>query len=194
MASDQDPGASAEPADSGTERDRPHKRRTRLRRWAFDIALFLGLYLAITTWRERGLLSSGTTAAPAFKLRDLDGHTVSLESLRGKSVLVHFWATWCGVCREEFGALDSIQHGLANDEALVAIVSDSGQPDQIRRFVAKHNIHYPVLLGTPSVLRAYHVSVFPTTYFIGPDGKVRGHTIGLSTRWGLSARLGCARR
>ncbi len=192
MASDQP--APAEATDGDQEGERPRRRRSRLRRWAFDIALFLGLYLAITAWRERGLLSSGTTAAPDFALRDLDGHTVSLQSLRGKSVLVHFWATWCGVCRQEFGALDAVQSGLDDNQALVAVVADSGEPDRVRRFVAEHHIHYPVLLGTPAMLRAYHVTVFPTTYFIGPEGKVRGHTIGLSTRWGMSARLGCARR
>jgi peroxiredoxin len=194
MVSEQRSSVPGEPPVDDNGNDRPRKRRTRLRRWAFDIALFLGLYLAITTWRERSLLSSGATPAPGFSLDNLEGQPVSLRSLKGKSVLVHFWATWCGVCRQEFGTLDAVQRGLDKNQALIAIVADSGKPDQVRRFVAEHHIHYPVLLGTPAVLRAYHVTVFPTTYFIGPDGKVRGHTIGMSTRWGMSARLGCARR
>lgn len=194
MARARPPDAPAEATHDESEQGRPPRRRRRLRRWAFDIALFAGLYLAITTWRERGLLSGNHTPAPAFTLENLQGQPVSLRALRGKSVLVHFWATWCGVCRQEFGTLDAVAAGLDNNEALVAIVADSRDPDRVRRFVAEHHIHYPVLLGTPSVLRAYHVKVFPTTYFIGPDGSVRGHTIGMSTRWGLSARLGCARR
>ncbi len=194
MAREQRQAAAQEAPDSERGAQRPARRRSRLRRWAIDIALFVGLYLAITTWRERDLLSNGHTAAPDFKLTNLQGQTVSLESLKGKSVLVHFWATWCGVCRQEFGALNAVDRGLDKDQALVTIVADSGQPDQVRRFVAEHHIRFPVLLGTPAVLRAYHVTVFPTTYFIGPDGRVHGHTIGLSTHWGLSARLGCARR
>ena len=184
----------ADAADGESRAEAPRKRHARLRRWAFDILLFVGLYLAITTWRERGLLSSGKVAAPGFRLQNLHGQVVSLESLRGKTVLLHFWATWCGVCRQEFGLLDAVERGLDKDEALVAVVSDSDDPDAVRRFVAEHHIDYPVLLGTPEVLRAYHVTAFPTTYFIGPDGTVRGHTIGMTTRWGMSARLGCARR
>lgn len=194
MRLDQRTDAPAEAPRSTDSDERPRRRARRLRRWAFDIALLLGLYLAITTWHERGLLSSRHTVAPAFQLRDLHGHVVSLASLKDKSVLLHFWATWCGVCRQEFDTLDAVDRGLGKDQALIAIVADSDDPERIRRFVAAHHIDYTVLLGTPAVLRAYHVTMFPTTYFIGPDGSVRGHTIGMTTRWGMSARLGCARR
>lgn len=172
---------------------RPPPRPRRLR-WLVELGLVALVYFAITGWRERHLLTAHATAAPAFSLMDLDGHRVRLADLRGKSVMVEFWATWCGVCREEFGAMNAVQRSLSPDQRFYAIVADADDPARIRRFVAEHHIEYPVLLGTDAVLRAYRVSVFPTTYFIGPDGKVAGHTTGMSTRWGLETRLGCAKR
>ncbi|MCA9597800.1 MAG: TlpA family protein disulfide reductase [Myxococcales bacterium] len=168
--------------------------RSRITRWTLEGLLLVAVYLAVTTWQKRNLLSSGSTEAPAFVLMDLEGKPVSLASLRGKTVLVHFWATWCGVCRQELGTLNDIYAGLASDQALIAVVADSEDPARIRSFVKEHDIRYPVLLGNDAVLAAYHVSAFPTNYVISPNGRVSDTTVGLSTGFGLSTRMGCAKR
>lgn len=162
--------------------------------WVVELGLAVLVYVGVSRWRERNLLSTDQASAPAFSLFDLDGQRVSLADLRGKSVMLEFWATWCGVCREEIGTMNAVQGNLRADQRFYAIVADSGDPASVRRFVAEHHITYPVLLGTDAVLEAYRVSAFPTEYFISPDGRVAGHTTGLSTRWGLRARLGCAKR
>ncbi len=168
--------------------------RSRLLRWTLEGLLLLAVYFGVTTWRESGLLSKGDTPAPEFALRDLSGKTVNLASFRGKTVLVHFWATWCGVCRQELGTLNAVQAGLEPDEALLTVVADSDDTEHVRRFVRDHDVRYPVLLGTDAVLAAYKISAFPTNYVISPDGHVAGTTVGMSTRFGLSARMGCAKR
>lgn len=165
--------------------------RSRIR-IAIEIALFVGAYLAITSYQERHLLQKNSDA-PSFALASLDGRDVSLDSLRGKRVLLHFWATWCGVCRQEFGALNAVKRGLGSDEALVTIVADADDADRIRDFVAKEHIEYPVLLGTDGVVRAFRVNAFPTNYFLDKAGRIAGHTIGMSTRVSLTARLALAR-
>jgi peroxiredoxin len=157
-----------------------------------EFAIVVAVYLALSSWQARNLVATNTVA-PAFALTSLDGKTVTLESLKGKKVLLHFWATWCGVCRQEFGALNAVEQQLAPDEVLLTVAADSDDPERIRRFVEDEHIQYPVLLGTEAVLRAFHVSSFPTNYFLNGDGRIAGHTVGMSTRWGLAARLGCAK-
>ena len=168
------------------------RRRSGYRRIALELIVLAGFYSTVTTWQERHLIRLHE-AAPSFALDAIDGRQVSLASLRGKRVLVHFWATWCGVCRREFGSLNAVNRGLAGDEALISIVADSEDQEHVRRFVAEHEIQYPVLLGTNDVLRAFHVDTFPTNYFLDRNGAIAAHTIGMSTRMGLGSRLGCAK-
>jgi peroxiredoxin len=168
------------------------RRRPRWLRWLLEAVVILGVFAAVSAWQTRDLPSGG--AAPPFALKALDGNVVRLEDLRGKTVLLHFWATWCGVCRYETSALNAVHARLDAREALVSIVADSEDVDQVRRFVAERGIRYPVLLGTPELLERYRVSAFPTNYFIAPDGTIRSSSVGMSTRWSLAARMGCARR
>ena len=157
------------PAPSSQAGDKPRVPwRKRVLSIAVEIGLVVAVYFAISAWQGRKLLGSDT-AAPPFRLRTLDGAVVDLESLRGKRVALHFWATWC------------------------AIVTDSEDPDAIRRYVREANIRYPVLLADAKVVRDYRVSAFPTNYFIDPRGNVRSVTVGMSTRFSMDARLGCAR-
>jgi cytochrome c biogenesis protein CcmG/thiol:disulfide interchange protein DsbE len=161
-------------------------------RWLVEIGAVVGLYFAVSAYQGRHLLGTGTQA-PAFTLTSLDGSTVSLESLRGKRTLVHFWATWCGVCRQEFGALNAVSAGLGEDEALVTIVADSDDPEAVRRFVREHALRYPVLLASDDIVRAYKVGAFPTNYYVAPDGKITTRTVGMSSRFTFNTRLALAR-
>lgn len=179
---------------SSTVEDQPQKKRALPRplRWALEIGFVVAMYFGVSAWQERKLIDQ-RAPAPDFRLTRLDGGSVSLADFRGKRLMIHFWATWCGVCRREHGALNAVQTDLAADEALVSIVADSEDPEAVRRYVSETGIRYPVLLADDEVIRAYRVGAFPTNYFVGPDGTVRGHTVGMSTRWGMETRMGCAR-
>jgi thiol-disulfide isomerase/thioredoxin len=174
-------------------RAEPRSRLAAARRWALEIAVVVGAYLALTAYQERHLLRT-QSAAPPFELTALDGRRVSLDSLRGKRVALQFWATWCGVCRREEGTLNAVAKSLDNDESLYAVVADSDDVEKVREFVAREHIEYPVLLGTSDVLAAYHVEAFPTTYYVDAEGRVGSHTVGMATRYGIRARLGLLRR
>ncbi len=162
----------------------------RLRRLARDVAVLVAVLIAVTLWQRRGLLGAGEPAPP-LRLAALDGQVVDLADLRGKTVLLHFWATWCGVCRQEHGALAALDAERGPDEVLLTIAADD-DPEVVRRYVAEEGLTYPVLLADRATLAAYKVSKFPTNYFVGPDGDLRARDVGMSTRWGLRARLGCA--
>jgi thiol-disulfide isomerase/thioredoxin len=174
-------------------RDESRSRLAGARRWAIEIAVVVGLYLALTAYQERHLLPSHS-AAPQFELSTLDGRRVSLESLRGKRVALQFWATWCGVCRREEGTLNAVTKSLDGDEALYAVVADSDDVEMVREFVAREHIDYPVLLGNSDVLAAYHVESFPTTYYVDAEGRIGGRTVGMATRYSMRARFGLLRR
>ena len=160
------------------------------RRWAvlaLQVALGAGVFLAVTAYQTRNHLSR--ELAPNFELLDLAGRAVSLSQHRHKKVLIHFWATWCGVCRAELPSLRSLQRGLAPDEVLLTIVEDSEDVEAVRRFAREHDLAYPILLGNRQTQRAYRVSSFPTNYFVNGDGTVRSTSVGLSTQLGMRFRL-----
>jgi len=183
----------AEAVEGQADRDAPPPRtRTRfarVRRGVLEIALFAGLYFGLTAFQGRNLLAS-LSPAPSFELSTLNGERVSLDSLRGKRIVLHFWTTWCGVCAREHGALNAVARGLGKDEALYAIVADSGDAEKVRRYVAEQHIEYPVLLGTSDVVEAFHLASFPTTYYVDREGKIGGRTVGMATRFSIRARIG----
>jgi peroxiredoxin len=166
---------------------------SRWRRWAMQGLLAFGVYLALTFWRGRDALpTDGSTLAPVFTLPRAVGGQASLSELAGKTVLLHFWATWCSVCRVEISTLNALYATLGPDQVLLTVVADD-DAGAVRAFMREHGLRYPVLLGTREVLAAYGVSAFPTNYVIDTSGRVSSHTVGISSELGLRARLGCAR-
>lgn len=167
--------------------------RRRVLRVLMQVLLALGVFLVVSEWQTRRLLPRGVTEAPDFELATLDGQRVRLSDYRGKTVLVHFWATWCGVCRHEVDALNALAENLDDDEVLLTIAADGEDVQAVRRFVSERGAKYPVLLGGEDIVSAYRVTMFPTNYFVNEDGRIAASTVGMSTRWMLRARMGCAR-
>ena len=166
------------------------------RRWlrgALEVGVVLLIFVLVSAWQTRKLLPDDGRPAPAFQLVDLAGRSVRLADYQGKTTLLHFWATWCGVCRQEFSALNAVHSGLDDDQAVLTIVADSEDPERVRRFVRERGLAYPVLLATADVLKSYRVKAFPTNYYIDKDGRLRETTVGLSTRFSMQARMGCAK-
>jgi peroxiredoxin len=144
------------------------------------------LFAGVTAYQTRNHV---TQVAPDFALQDLGGQRVVLGDYRRKKVLLHFWATWCGVCKAELPSLRGLARNLAPDEALVTVVEDSDDVEAVRRFAAEHQLSYPILLGERAVLRAYGVGAFPTNYYLNGDGSVASTSVGISTRLGMAMRL-----
>ena len=169
----------------------PPHRRSWWRRRLLDLLIIGGAFVAINAWQSRSLIDTGE-AAPALETTTLDGAPVRLADLRGKRVQLHFWATWCGVCKMEHGALNAVHAGLGRDEALITVVADAEDPAKVRTYLREAVVRYPVWVGTPEILRAFRISRFPTNYYVAPDGRLTTSDSGWSTRWGMRTRLGCA--
>jgi thiol-disulfide isomerase/thioredoxin len=115
--------------------------------------------------------------APGFALPDLDGRQVRLADLRGRPVLLNFWATWCGPCRLEAPAFS--RFAATNEDFAVLGIAADGPAPRLRRARDELGITYTVLQGDAATLRAYNVGSFPTTVLVGPDGRVAGAHVGL---------------
>lgn len=118
--------------------------------------------------------------APVFSLPDLDGRSVSLADYRGKTVVLNFWATWCGPCRVE--APSFAAYAEAHPDVVVLGLVADGPPQRVRVVSKDLGITYPVVQADEATLRAYGVSVYPTTVIVDPDGSVRWAHAGLMFR------------
>ena len=117
--------------------------------------------------------------APDFTLTDLDGNQVRLSDLRGRPVIVNFWASWCVPCRDEFPLLaDAVAAHAGQGLALVGIVYDDNA-EAARQFMDEFGASWPALTDPDgAVARRYGIFGPPETFFIGRDGTVVGRQIG----------------
>ena len=159
-----------------------------LRRGALQVLLVATVFLAISHWNARGAMSG---SAPAVEGTDVRGQAQSLAALRGKPVLVHFWATWCGVCKLEQSSIEA----LARDHAVLSIAAGSGDARQVGDFMRAQGLSFPTLADPDMDLaRRFGVSGFPTSFVVDPQGAIRFVEVGYTTSPGLRARLWWAGR
>ena len=139
----------------------------------------LVLLAAAASGAERVMLKIGDPP-PAFSLPDLDGRTVNVPGdLRGKAVIVHFWADWCQFCLEEMPALDALYQQY-REKGLVIVAVNVGQPaDAARAYVKRVRITYPVVLDQESrTAKQYGVLGLPRTFFLDRKGLIRYQLLG----------------
>ncbi|WP_424949923.1 TlpA family protein disulfide reductase [Deinococcus sp.] len=131
-------------------------------------------------------------AAPNFTLQTLNGGTISLASLKGRPVVLNFWASWCVPCRDEAPQLrDLSEKQTPNGLAVVGVVFSDKNLKAVNSFVKEYALAYPSLLDPQlNTSIAYGVSGVPETFFIDKAGVVRGYDQGGLTRERLTAGLG----
>jgi peroxiredoxin len=111
--------------------------------------------------------------APDFTLKTLDGEKVSLSDFKGRPVLINFWATWCPPCRFEMPAIERAWQQYKDDGFVVLAVDVEEPISVVQRFVESFGLTFPVLLDYKGdVSDMYRLRAFPTTYFVGRDGKI----------------------
>lgn len=130
------------------------------------------------------------TPALTFTLTDQFGTTHTLEEYKGKTILLNFWATWCGPCRSEMPDLQAIYEDYGkNEKDLVVLgvaapnLGQEGSAEDIASFLEENGYTYPTLMDTDtSLFYGYGISSFPTTFMIDKDGNVYGYIIGAQSR------------
>lgn len=130
--------------------------------------------------------------APDFALSDLDGNPVRLSDLRGKAVVLNFWASWCGPCVEEFPLFRQAAEAHSGGVAVVGIVFRDGS-EAARAFMTRFGAAWPSAMDPgEQVARDYAIYGPPETFFIDSAGVVRGHQIGQLTQSDLDRQLALA--
>jgi cytochrome c biogenesis protein CcmG, thiol:disulfide interchange protein DsbE len=116
--------------------------------------------------------------APEFALRSATGESISLAALRGRPVVLNFWATWCPPCRAEAPELQSASLRYAGQVAVIGV--DQSEPaSTVQTYTAQQGLTYPSPLDeNGQVSQAYGVHALPTTFFIDRDGLIRQIYVG----------------
>ncbi len=122
--------------------------------------------------------------APDFTLKDIDGRDVSLSSLRGRVVLINFWATWCPPCRSEMPSLNSLYKEYRGKGLVVLAISTDRRMSDVKDYVSKNIFEFQILLDPDMrVSRRYKVFSIPTTFLIERNGVIIKRFLG-EEDWG----------
>lgn len=128
---------------------------------------------------KRGVVRPGDEA-PNFQLHDMNGRVVALSDLRGKVVLLNFWATWCGPCRVEMPAMEELYRRYPRkDFEILAVSTDSQGTAVTRPFQEEHQLTFPILHDSDfRVGLTYGARTLPMTFMVDREGIVRQQIFG----------------
>ncbi|MES5893205.1 redoxin domain-containing protein [Bacillus cereus group sp. RP43] len=132
--------------------------------------------------------------APDFELTKLDGTNVKLSDLKGKKVILNFWATWCGPCQQEMPDMESFYKEHKENVEILAInytpSEKGGGEEKVSNFAKEKGITFPILLDKNiDVTTAYKVITIPTSYFIDTKGVIQDKFIGPMTQKEMEKRI-----
>jgi thiol-disulfide isomerase/thioredoxin len=126
--------------------------------------------------------------APDFTLEQLGGGEVALAALRGKPVIVDFWATWCGPCEESIPVLVAFQEKYAGRVQVLGVSVD-WEREAVAPFAREHGMNYPVLFGEESLALDYGAPGFPALFVIDAQGRISEAHVGVTTLPELEAAV-----
>lgn len=163
-------------------------RRPLWRTLAIEALLFVVFVTGLRLWQQRDMVSG---AAPALQGITLSGQRYQLPAHPPRPVLVHFWATWCPVCRAEQGSIADI----AQDAEVISVAMQSGAASEVAGYVKEQGIVFPVLNDADgSISSAWGVHAVPASFIVAPDGQIHFVEVGYTTEVGLRLRLWWAGR
>ena len=142
------------------------------------VALCLALWLGPADAQFQKTPWPAAQATPALDLQDLQGQSWTPERLKGRAVVLNFWATWCPPCKEELPSLQTL-HEIGGGDPLVIGINVRETASRVRRYVESTGLGFPVVLDPQAELaKRFGVTAFPTTLLIAPDGQIRWRVVG----------------
>ncbi|GAB4524150.1 MAG: TlpA disulfide reductase family protein [Anaerolineales bacterium] len=147
--------------------------------WLVVSALFFHAVTTDAAGGEKAAAPKKGFIAPDFTLQDLEGQTYTLSDLRGRPVLLNFWATWCPPCRAEMPAIGKVYEDYRAQGFVVLAVTADDTYNDAADFSRQYALPFPVLVdSSANVARTYNINSLPTSFFIAPDGVIRAVVIG----------------
>ena len=158
--------------------------RTRWRGYALNVLIFVVLVVGIRLWQQRDMVSG---PAPVLQGVMLSGQSYVLARQPGKPVLVHFWASWCPICRAEQGSIQALHE---QGSEVVGIALQSGSAAEVQRYMREQGTGFPTLNDPDGRIAAlWGVHATPASFILSPDGRIRFVEVGYTSGIGLRLRL-----
>lgn len=153
---------------------------------------YTGVLSGISVLTGRALMQTGVMdaapKAPAvlrkfnynFTVRDLNGTAVDVKKFQGKTIFLNVWATWCGPCRMEMPSIQKLYTQVDTAKAVFVMLSVDRPEDldKVKRFVQEKDYTFPVYTPSSTLPNQLQVKIIPTTFVIGPDGKIESNESG----------------
>ncbi len=156
----------------------------------FTVILFAGLSLTLfpegqsdgsnSSARYLGIQEySNLQEAKEFTLKDITNKKVNLKDFKGKVVMLNFWATWCGPCREEMPSMEKLYRQFKDKGFVILAVASGEEVNSVNKFIKQYNLTFPALIDSDyKVSDNYKVWALPTTYFVNSSGQIIGKAQG----------------
>jgi len=137
--------------------------------------LLVALLLYLSLFTESQVQVAGLkpgSKAPEFTLKTLEGEELSLGDLRGKVVLINFWATWCPPCKEEIPLFKEVYKKYRDRGFEILAISMDSKPEPVKKFVREMDFPFPVLMDDGKVSEIYGVQGLPTSFLVNREGEL----------------------
>jgi thiol-disulfide isomerase/thioredoxin len=155
----------------------------RWRRWLAEALVVVLIVTGVRMWMQRGMTDG---EAPALAAITLDGKPVQLADYADGPILLHFWASWCGVCALTQPGVDA----LSDDKAVLTVALHSGGAEAVSAHMQREGLSHPVVLDDSGVLAGrFGVSGVPASFIIDSAGRIRYRNTGLTPAWELRLRM-----
>lgn len=165
----------------------PSAESSKSRKWlrrGLELLLFIIIILGVRAWQQRDIVKG---VAPSLSGILLDGTPFVLPAKPAQPVLIHFWATWCPLCRAEQGTIDSL---ASNNPNVVTVAMQSGNSVAVQQYMREQGVSFPVIIDPDNqISSAWGVNAVPASFIVDSDGNIRYVEIGYTTGAGLRLRL-----
>ena len=152
-------------------------------RWLIELTLIFMVLFSIRFWMQWDIVS-GT--APNISAVMLNGKNFDLYQNRQRPMLVHFWATWCPVCKLEQSNIESI----AKDFPVITVAMQSGENKELREFMKNEHLSFNVINDETGILsQRYKISGVPVSLIVNKENKIEFIEVGYTSEWGLRLRF-----
>jgi thiol-disulfide isomerase/thioredoxin len=151
-----------------------------------NVLFFLGVFIAVSTFQTRNMLSSSGSTPPTLSGALLSGGRFDLATAGGRPALIYFFAPWCNFCAASSDNLSRLRRIRDEDSLdILTVVLDWQDLAEVQEYVQRYDLNLPVVLGSRQVAQDWHVTAFPTYYVLDSEKRIRRRDLGYSTQFGL---------